>query len=229
MKGLGMMKKISRILLITVITVLAISLGACSTLDETGNADGSSALKVLNKASTVKEAVLTIGYLVEYVYTSPNDLYNNSDLVVVATYGGDVRSYADPYFGHPQTISKATVSEVLKGELETNTTINVLYRGGRITLEEYIKAIPPEQRKYYESTYTEKEMKSHYVEDDAMNAPSLSFENGGQKYLMFLKYIEEDAVYVVQSDGFGALKIADNGQVYSPSDNRYVTLDFYRG
>jgi len=158
--------------------------------------------------------------------SSPYDLYSASDLVVVATYKKDIRTYADGLTGEPTTISTFKVLEVVKGECK-NKEIAVMYAGGIITLEEYIKNRDSGWlAKHGMDELSEEYLKTHYIEFVSMEAP-VEFVGGGQRYMLFLKYYPEDDVYIVLRFGFGALKVDGAGQVYSVHDGKWMDLSFY--
>lgn len=75
----------------------------------------------------------------DYVYVTPDDLLEHSDLVVVGTYNGDEGCYANPATGFPRTYGSVTVDEIIKGSCESAITIT--FSGGEIPMKEHLEVL----------------------------------------------------------------------------------------
>ena len=246
------MKKLTRIVLALAIITMVLSIGACNNpnaVDKTNSANGIQATGEADNAAdpgnTAGETVYTIHSTSSMAnLPSIETMYERSDLVVVATFKEDILTFADPYIGDPATVASFNVLEVVKGEIDLNTPIIILYGGGRVTLEEYRNVLaksPGRLEKSGLDKYTEEEAKNLYVEYVDTDAP-IHLENNGQEYMLFLVHIPSDlpiplveyygdAVadvnYLLFSGGYSIAKVNDDGQVFSVLYDRWETQGFY--
>jgi|GEM_PF-3362064 len=224
------MKKMVNLTLLLAILVMTFALEACNKSNrEEGLITGTQETE--NTANSTEETVITVYTSAFYAY-EPNleNMYFKSDLIVIATYNVDICAYVAPFTANIETISTFCVSEVIKGTYSCGDNINVNYRGGRVTLEEYknargdgwgVKIFGPELK-----NYSEEEAKHIYIEEVSLNA-SISFVNNGQRYMLFLNYNEETSMYVLVSTGYAALMINDDNQVYSPLEKSYIDFPYF--
>jgi len=237
------MKKLINKVLVFALMLIVFPFGACAPQyenskinetsfsnksNETNNSSSDTALD-----SNSGEVVLTISVQASYkTKPTPDYLYNRADLVVVATYKEDVRTVCDQW-GRPQTTTRFTVLEVIKGEAAPDTTVSVTYTGGRVTLYEYMKTQNPESLKKQgvnSTLISEEEAKELYVEYVNVDAPMPYFKNEGQKFILFLCFLPDktDAAYVTaEGGGWAVLKVNEENLVYSHFSKTYETISFY--
>lgn len=174
--------------------------------------------------------VYTISGINDYLYTDPGDLYKVSDVVVIGYYVKDIKTYASS-IGEPNTISEFRIKEIVKGNTN-NSTIDVRYLGGKITLSDYIATQSVEQLSKNGLDKIDKSLaEKQYVEYVDLEAPielvkSIS-DSGDNEYMLFLKYDEKNNVYVACADGYSILKVNDKGYLYSYTSKEYKAVDFY--
>jgi len=169
--------------------------------------------------------VIRLSIRSEYETGTPEGLYEFAHYIVIATYREDICMFANPQ-GIPQTISTFTILEVVKGDI-SGKVISVRYNGGRVTLEEYMKTQGPGAlAKLGLDEVSEEYARNTYVEYDGWPCP-VSFSSNTQRYMLFLRYDAVNETYMIVADGFSALKVNDDGLVYSYSSDTYVKLSFY--
>ena len=224
------MRVINRATSVLIVIALLASLGACGTSDIKERQDDPDVLlnqdKAGSKASQSSESediVFNVSAMVEYMWCLPEDLYRESELVIIATHSKDIRTFADPYTGLPNTVSTMSVSEVVKGEYKPNM-IDVVYLGGRIPLEEYL-AIKPHDRDMI--NLSDEEIKRAYIESFIMCDGTASFKDSEQKYILFLGYCSEFNAYQILANDYGALRVNSDGKIYSIVSQNYEVFSFY--
>ena len=207
------MKKITNALLALTLVVMTVSLGACDLL------------KSANQNNDTDVIVLPLSRNASYgSIPTLDEVYEGADLVVVATYKEITSMFAWPVTGMPKTISAFDVHEIVKGNLE-GKVVNIMYSGGKVTLEEYRNAlgrVPTTWKDDWWSNPSDEEARNIYVE--YVSDRSLDFENGEQRYMLFLDYVGTHDVYALGL----ILKVNDNGQVSYLFEDEWLTPSFYK-
>ena len=205
--------------------------------DTTRLQESSNVNNIASQDNSVGETVLIIHGTASMAYIpSIEEMYEHADLVVIATFTEDLRTFADPYTGDPTTIASFNILEVVKGDAGRYASIIIPYGGGRVTVEEYRNVLiksPGRLEKSGLDKYSEEEAKNLYVEYVDMDAP-IHLESNGQKYMLFLVEIPpaisltehfgpavSDVNYLLNSGGYSIAKLNDNGQVYSVFYDRW--------
>ncbi len=162
----------------------------------------------------------------DVLWISPEALYENSDLVVLANYENDIKSYPG-VAGIPMTLSNFNVKKVYKGNLQGKTTIPVNYRGGSITLEEYLSAQPPQSRiaKQGYDNISEEKRKYILIEYES-SIQDFSFKETPENYILFLDFDEDSNSYSTLSGDYGISKVNEKGQMYDYLRESYVDVPF---
>lgn len=222
-----MKKKKSIVFALFVTLVMVISLVCVKTLDYK-SLDANIANKKSDEVSLENvDAKYKINYDATYLYVTPDDLYEHSEYVVIVTYKKDLKTFAYSGTGLPTTISNFVVDEVIKGNVGTKE-ISVAYLGGKITLEEYMKNKTYEQlKKNGIENITKKQAKTEYIELVSEDVAITFKEEDNQKYMLFLAYDKENDVYWALANGYGMLKINEDGLIYSKVKEEYIPPIIY--
>ncbi len=167
-----------------------------------------------------------VGAEYEVLWISPEDLYENSELVVLVDYEEDIKSYPSES-GMPMTLSNFNVKKVYKGNLrEKTTTIPVNYRGGTITLEEYLSVQPQskiEKQGYDKISQNERKYTLFEYESSVQN---FSLKDTPENYILFLDFDEDSNSYSTLSADYGISKVNEKGQIYDYLKETYVDIPF---
>ena len=176
-----------------------------------------------NETENEKAENLEVVYANDYLYITPQDVINHSDLVVVAT----LKNRGESYMAADQrahTVEYYSVEKVLKGSY-SQSEIEISRLGGEVPLKEYLKTQDSEQIiKKGLDKYSEKqlnEIKIRFVPEEK-KLQSLSESN--TKYLLCLVYAPEENRYIALSDDYGILKYKEEtDEVFDIDSNNYVS------
>lgn len=166
-----------------------------------------------------KDIVYKVTSYADYLYIFPNELYNTSDLIVLGTFKSNIKTYITDY-GNVYTMVEFKIEEILNGN-EDKKNITVSYKGGIVTLKEFLEVKTKEEIKKYgledinpEGKYVE------FVEKDK----KIKLDKN-KKYLLFLnKDSNEISDYISVSNGYSILEVIDN-KIFDEYTKEYITID----
>lgn len=178
----------------------------------------SEALQSSGEDETVEEGETYVVYTHgDYLYTSIPDLYEQSELVIYATYLQDNESFADEA-ALIDTIGEASVLQVLKGNYEEET-IRLLFNGGSVPASEYLSHMLEESKQKY--GFNEPEFLKTY-KMFSVESPDFAHLESGKSYLLFLDYADQYESYAVNAGCYGARQVSEDGGIYSPDEQAFV-------
>ena len=181
-------------------------------------ASSSEALQSSGEDETVEEGETYVVYTHgDYLYTSIPDLYEQSELVIYATYLQDHESFADEG-ALIDTIGEANVLQILKGSYE-GETIRLLFNGGTVPASEYLSRMLEESKQKY--GFNEPEFLETY-KTFTVESPNFPNFESGKSYLLFLDYADEYDSYAVNAGCYGAREVSEDGGIYSPDEQAFV-------
>jgi len=161
------------------------------------------------KAAEEKLAVDKGGYTIQKVssefdvlWVSTEDLYKNADVVVLVDYENDVKNYAS-VSGNPMTQSYFKVKKVYKGDIKEQTSILVNYRGGTITLEQYMATQTPEQLKKKGLADIPQKDRAYILFEYESSLHDFSFKTSPKNYILFLVFDKNTNKYVTLCVDYG--------------------------
>ncbi len=160
----------------------------------------------------------------DYVATSIDDLYKTVDLVFIGTKNKDNKTFVGM---NSLIITEANynVKTVLKGDYN-DSTINLNYYGGSVTLEEYMNNLSKEQiQKKGLDKYTLKERQTKLIGYKNTDK-SISKQVDSNEYLIFVNCDKEKNIYFVSSDAYGMRQIDQNKNVYNLDTKTFEKFNF---
>ncbi len=163
----------------------------------------------------------------DYRATTPNDLYDIVDTVLVGKY---VKSNRNMVAGSLIfTESTLKVTKVIKGSItdaQMKNGINIRYVGGEMMLGDYLNGLDEERRNDpKKGTFTQEERKTKKVVQ-TIKYPANADKDRNCDYLIFLTQNPND-INVVACDGYGMRKIDKDGNVFNLDTGAYEAVDFY--
>ena len=160
------------------------------------------------------------GHISDYVAKSPQDLFNNANLVIIGEYVSDAKSYVT-YYSAIVTDATFKVTKVLKGKYEADT-INVTHYGGIVSASEYLSKQSEEE---LNKLGIDKSSISKYSSEKVewINDEFGIYKETGKKYVLFLSYDQENNSYFVLADGYGMRRLSDDGYMYNLDTKSYDT------
>ncbi|WCK53319.1 hypothetical protein PP175_18310 [Aneurinibacillus sp. Ricciae_BoGa-3] len=195
--------------------------------------DCSTQSKASSDTASMKTA-FTIGSMPDYIATSVDKLYQEASVVIVGKFEKDNKSFVD--HDTIETESHMKVTKLLKGSLtdsEMKNGIDIVYYGGEVTLDTYLKNKTPvpekvdskgivHKPKQYSKQERETEKVVYKVEQQANKDKDKNSE-----IMVFLSRNPAPNNYFVLADAFGYRKINNKGEVFNPITNSYEKVDFY--
>ncbi len=178
-----------------------------------------------NTTNDTKFITYKVGSECDVLWVSPEDLYENAELVVLADYKDDIKSYPSES-GMPMTLSNFTVKKVYKGNLKGKTTIAVNYRGGTITLEQYLSSQPQSKIEKMGYDKASEEEKKYTLFEYESSVQDFSFKETPENYILFLSFYEESNSYYPLSADYGISKVNEKGQMHDYLKETYVDIPF---
>lgn len=157
-----------------------------------------------------------IGIIVDYaIGTSPKELYEHSDLVIVGKYVKNNKCWVNDVH-QIFTNDEFEVLEVLKGKYNSSK-INLTYHGGIVPLNEYVSKLDETLKiKMGFSELTEDEIKNMTFEESRLKVYK------DTEYVIFLSYAQEENCYFVLCDGYGMRELKD-GNIYNLDTKTFDT------
>lgn len=163
----------------------------------------------------------TITKEADYIATTPEDLYQISDVVVEGCFIQKINTYvSDNSFPVTQTIFR--VNDIHKGEVANNKII-VEYYGGTVSMYSYLDSL------------TEDQIVKRGIDCSVVEAARMTVSYGVTKesvtvnendtYMLFLSYDKEKDTYFILCDAYGAC-ITSEGRVYSLVEDEFVDVEF---
>lgn len=148
------------------------------------------------------------------------NLYKNSDIVMVGTFSENVKTYVPGISIHTKV--KFNKKEVLKNtsniEIKEDVTFDML--GGAVTLSEYMKDNPTIKDGEFENIPT-KERGSYYVVQEYAPNNKLSLaSNSTDEYVLFLSV--RDGELYANTSHYGVRKI-EQDKIYDYDTNQYIS------
>ncbi len=192
------------------------------------NENDTSSTKISENENDIDNTEFTtykIGSDADVLWVSPEALYENSDLVVLVDYESDIKSYPSES-GIPMTLSNFNVKKVYKGNLERTTTLPVNYRGGSITLEEYLTVQPQSRIAKQEFYSIPKEKAKYTLIEYESSVQDFSLKETPENYILFLYFDEDFNAYTTLSGDYGISKVNEKGQMYDYLNENYVDISF---
>lgn len=180
------------------------------------------------------KTAFTIASHPQYIVTSVDKMYQEASVVLVGKFEKDNKSFVD--HDTIETESHMKVTKVLKGTLtdsEIKNGIDIVYYGGEVTLDTYLKNATPvpekidskgvvHKPKQYSKQERESEKVVYKVEQQANKDKDKNSE-----IMVFLSRNPAPNNYFVLADAFGYRKINHKGEVFNPVTNSYENVDFY--
>ena len=155
---------------------------------------------------------------------SIENLYKNSDIVLIGTFDSNINVYADGILIHTET--KFNTSKVLKNETSISVNDNVLFDriGGVMTLDKYMKdndEIRPDEF----VNIPKNERSEYYVVQEYAPDNKLDFSNSDKntKYVIFLNW--RNNKFQVNSLYYGIREINSDNQVYDYDTDMFIDSD----
>ena len=152
------------------------------------------------------------------------NLYKNSDVVVVGKYSSDEKTYAKGINIYTQT--KFNVTQVIKNTTELDVSKNVTFNrvGGTMALDKYIANNPTIKEGEFEDINVNARS-SYYIVQEYGPEDKLNFnktqDNAGE-YMLFLNYKDNDLSTCSAYNGIIQIK---NQKVYDYDTDKFVEID----
>ncbi|CRK84861.1 hypothetical protein [Neobacillus massiliamazoniensis] len=180
------------------------------------------------------KTAFTIASHPDYIATTVDKMYQEASVVLVGKFEKDNKSFVD--HDTIETESHMKVTKVLKGTLtdsEMKNGIDIVYYGGEVTLDTYLKNATPvpekidskgvvHKPKQYSKQERESERVVYKVEQQANKDKDKNSE-----IMVFLSHNPAPNNYFVLADAFGYRKINHKGEIFNPVTNSYEKVDFY--
>lgn len=202
------------------LTIISLTVMAFFIFISTNNIEPKFSPKIVNINYDKYDIVGNIkGTHYDRLYCSLDDLYKVSDLVIIGNADSIIKMYMNQTgLELIMTEQQFKVKEVIKGSYN-NKKININYRGGIVTVAEYIKNMDKNRiSNYGYDKYSFEELNSKYIRDIIWDAP-IEIKDEITDYLIFLTHNKDTNQYVVISDGYGFRLIDDNNMTKIPDSN----------
>ena len=171
------------------------------------------------------EADETIDYPItnyaDYIATTPEDLYQIADVVIVGTFGETVQTYVCEH-SLPVTQVIFNVESVNKGVIPKRSII-VEYYGGTVPMRSYLDTLTADQIAKRGLDRPDVDISNMTVTYETTKESVVVDRSG--TYMLFLSYDAENDTYFILCDAYGACKMED-GLIYSLREEKYVQADF---
>ena len=174
---------------------------------------------IIRSVSDVPPEVIEIPSSGDLAYSTPEQLLERSDLVVVGTYLGDEECRVSPWMAYPITSGTVTVDSELKGTC--GETVTITFYGGEIPYREFLAM---EEELGHEPAFksTDRKAKNKVIRmmKDAFSVNAVP----GQRYIIYLNYSDKDDMYFVGSNAYSMRPLNEKGQALNPDTQNYETL-----
>jgi len=170
-----------------------------------------------------KKIYIDSHYMFAFKPTIEN-LYKNSDVVVVGKYSSDEKTYAKGINVYTQT--KFNVTQVIKNTTELDVSKNVTFNrvGGTMALDKYIANNPTIKEGEFEDINVNARS-SYYIVQEYGPEDKLNFnktqDNVGE-YMLFLNYKDNELSTCSAYNGIIQIK---NQKVYDYDTDKFVEID----
>lgn len=154
------------------------------------------------------------------------NLYKNSDIIIVGTYSSSGKVYVDGF--NIRTEAKFDVDKVIKNTTKINVDNEVVFSrsGGILTLDKYLEDSQTMIKGEF-ADISEENRKDYYVIQAYDPENRLDFESKNDntnKYIIFLNYIEEEDKLMPNSLYYGIREIKDN-KVYNYDTKSFEEIE----
>lgn len=153
------------------------------------------------------------------------NLYNNSDIVIIGTYNKDEKIYANGV--NIYTTTKFNVNKIIKNTTEFNIDSDVVFdrEGGVLNLDEYLKNNIMRKEGEFENI-KECDRKKYYIIQEHGPGNILDFtatNNNTKQYIIFMNYIEEEEKLMLNSSYYGMREVRNN-KVYDYDSSNFIQI-----
>lgn len=185
-------------------------------------ADRQTTTDLRNQNTEADEIVdYTIVNYADYIATTPEDLYQIADVVIVGTFGETVQTYVCEH-SLPVTQVMFHVESTNKGTIPQSSVV-VEYYGGTVSMSSYLDTLTAEQIAKRGLDRPDVDISNMTVTYETTKESVVVDRSG--TYMLFLSYDAARDTYFILCDAYGACKMED-GLVYSLREEKYVQADF---
>lgn len=152
------------------------------------------------------------------------NLYKNSDIIVVGTYNSSGETYTDG--SNIRTETKFNVDKVIKNTTNIDVDSEVMFSrtGGTLTLDKYLESNPMMKKGAFEDI-KETERKDYYVIQDYGPDDKLDFSkanNNSDTYILFLSYKEEK---ITPCCSYNGIRQIQTDKVYNYDTKKFESVE----
>ncbi len=174
------------------------------------------------------EIYMEVNIMADYAVIDPKDLYNYSDIVVLANYEKDKATKISSS-GQAFTTSDFKITKVLKNkkDIYLNETLSARYIGGVVSLKDVSNSNSESLKKKVNlEGLTEEELERKKIKFSLEDIGDKSLKEKKER-ILFLNYDEKTGEFIVVADNYGMISQKD-GTIFDVKTKSYKSFSFLK-